>query len=103
MVKQLVDSGHEVIAFVRNGSETKVPSGAKKVVGNPFIPASFQDAIPENPLFVQLLGVPHPSPKKKALFRKIDLVSVKASADAASSAKVAHFIYVSVSMNPSAL
>jgi hypothetical protein len=44
-----------------------------------------------------LLGVP-PSPKKAGLFKEIDLKSVKASADAATSANVLHFTYVSVAM-----
>lgn len=90
-----------MIALVRKGSETKVPAGAKIVIGDPFDAFSFQDAIAENAVFVQLLGVSHPSPKKKALFRTIDLVSVKASADAASVAKVSHFVYLSVAMSAS--
>lgn len=101
LIKKLIDRDHEVIALVRKGSENKVPVGAKVVVGDPFISASFQHTIPENAVFVQLLGVHHPSPKKKELFKKIDLVSAKASADAAVFAKVSHFVYVSVSMSPS--
>jgi uncharacterized protein YbjT (DUF2867 family) len=50
-----------------------------------------------------LLGVAHPSPKKAQQFRDIDLRSVKASADAAARAGVAHFVYVSVAMAPSKL
>lgn len=101
LIKKIIDRGHEVIALVRSGSENKVPPGAKVVVGDPFNASSFQNAIPENSVFVQLLGVSHPSPKKKTLFRTIDLVSVKASVDAAAIAKVSHFVYVSVSMSPS--
>src|SRR6266487_1151030 len=44
--------------------------------------------------------VPHPSPKKAELFKKIDLKSVKVSAEAAASANGLHFIYVSVAMAP---
>lgn len=101
LIKKLIDSGNEVIALVRSGSESKVPAGAKIVLGDPFNALSFQTSIPANAVFVQLLGVSHPSPKKKKLFRTIDLVSVKASADAASHANVSHFIYVSVAMSPS--
>ena len=50
---------------------------------------------------MQLPGVSGPSPKKKKLFRTIDLVSVKASADAASSAKVSHFVNLSISISAS--
>jgi uncharacterized protein YbjT (DUF2867 family) len=103
LIKKLIDRGHEVCALVRKGSENKVPTGAKIVVSDPFNPGSFQHAIPERAVFVQLLGVPHPSPKKKELFRTIDLVSVKASADAAAFAKVPHFVYVSVAMSASTI
>jgi uncharacterized protein YbjT (DUF2867 family) len=46
--------------------------------------------------FVQLVGVPKPSPWKGAQFRAIDLVSACASLDAAKAAAVNHFVYVSV-------
>jgi uncharacterized protein YbjT (DUF2867 family) len=52
-------------------------------------------------VFVQLLGVAHPSPKKAQQFRDIDLTSVRASVIAAKEAAVSHFIYVSVAMAPS--
>lgn len=99
LIKQLTGRGHEVIALVRKESAGKLPREAKSVIADPFDSLSFQNAIPENSVFIQLLGVPHPSPKKKELFRKIDLASVKASADAAAHASVSHFIYVSVSMS----
>ena len=51
-------------------------------------------------IFVQLLGVPHPGPKKKDLFKSIDLESAKASAIAAKHAKTRHFVYVSVAQTP---
>ena len=101
LIKKLLDRGHEVIAFVRKGSENKIPVGAKIVIGDPFDVSSFKNQIPEGCVFVQLLGVSHPSPKKKKLFRTIDLASVKTSVDAASLARVSHFIYMSVSMSPS--
>jgi len=101
LIKKLIGRGHEVVALARSGSENKVPAGAKVVVGNPFDASTFQNSILENSVFVQLLGVSHPSPKKKELFHKIDLVSVKASADAASFAKVSHFVYISVAMSSS--
>jgi uncharacterized protein YbjT (DUF2867 family) len=46
--------------------------------------------------FVQLVGVAHPSPAKAAQFRSVDLVSASNAVTAASSAGVAHFVYVSV-------
>lgn len=101
LIKQLIDRGHTVIALVRKGSEGKLPQGAQAVIANPFDAFSFQNSIPKKSVFIQLLGVSHPSPKKKEQFRTIDLASVKASADAAAFAGADHFIYVSVSMVPS--
>jgi uncharacterized protein YbjT (DUF2867 family) len=103
LIRQLVQRGHKVIALVRKGSEKKIPEGAEVVVANPFDAGSFKNSIPPEAVFVQLLGVPHPSPKKGAQFREIDLRSVKASADAAAEAGVAQFVYVSVAMTGSQL
>ncbi len=103
LTKQLLQREHKVIALVRKGSEQKVAPGAGVVVADPFDTATFQSFIPKGAVFVQLLGVPHPSPKKAKQFREIDLASVKASADAAAAAGVTHFIYVSVAMTPSGL
>ena len=79
----------------------KVMTGAEIVVANPFDSGSFQTSIPKGAVFVQLLGVSHPSPKKAKQFKEIDLRSAKASADAAAIAQVSHFIYISVAMTPS--
>lgn len=43
--------------------------------------------------FVQLVGVPHPSPAKAKEFRTIDLASARAGIEAARSAHAMHFIY----------
>ena len=101
LIKQLLKNGHSVIALVRKGSEHKVPRGTKVVIGEYFDPGCFSNYIPEGAVFVQLLGVSHPSPKKAEQFRNVDLQSVRASAIAAESAGVSHFIYVSVAMAPS--
>ncbi len=98
IIKQLLKNGHGVTALVRKGSEQKVPPGANIVVGNPFDAKTFQSFIPNQSIFIQLLGVAHPSPKKAQQFRDIDLKSVRASVDAASLAGVSNFIYVSVAM-----
>ena len=98
LIKILLKRGHRVIALVRKGSEQKVPAGAEIIIANPFDTGSFQTHIPEGSLFIHLLGVSHPSPKKAKLFREIDLPGVKASADAAAIAGVSHFIYISVAM-----
>lgn len=100
LIKRLIKREHHVIALVRKGSENKIPAGAQIVVGNPFDPQTFQSLIPAGCVLVQLLGVTHPSPKKVKQFVEIDLRSVKASADAAENAGVAHFVYMSVAMAP---
>lgn len=103
LTEQLLQRGYRVIALVRKGSEHKLVTGAEIVIADPFDPGSFQSFVPKNAVFVQLLGVPHPSPKKTKQFREIDLRSVKASADAAAVAGVSHFVYISVAMAPSKL
>ena len=101
LVKLLLNNNRRVIALTRAGSEHKVPAGAEVVIGNPFDAATFQQYVPAGCVFIQLLGVAHPSPKKAKQFKEIDLRSVKASADAAAFSGVSHFIYVSVAMSPS--
>ncbi|WP_128546090.1 SDR family oxidoreductase [Larkinella soli] len=100
LIRGLLSRGHRVCALVRPGSESKVPDGAEVISGNPFDAGDFADRIPFGCVFVQLLGVPHPSPAKAAEFRRIDLVSVQESVKAAGRAGVSHFIYVSVSTEP---
>lgn len=101
LIKRLLKDGHSVTALVRKGSEHKLPAGATSILGDFFDPATLYQNIPKGSVFVQLLGVAHPSPRKAKQFRDIDLTSVKASAIAAKEAGVNHFIYVSVAMAPS--
>jgi uncharacterized protein YbjT (DUF2867 family) len=103
LVRILLQRGNRVISLVRKGSEQKVVDGAKIIIANPFDATSFVSFIPKEAVFIQLLGVSHPSPKKAQQFREIDLRSVKASADAAAASGVSKFIYVSVAMSPSKL
>ena len=101
LTKLLLQRGHKVIALVRKGSEHKVVAGATIIAADPFDPGSFQSFIPKGSVFIQLLGVSHPSPKKAQQFKEIDLRSIKASADAAAMAEASHFVYISVAMTPS--
>jgi len=100
LIKKLVSQGYDVTALVRKGSEGKLPKGVRAIIANPFDATTFQQWIPKGAVYVQLLGVSHPSPRKKELFHQIDLPSVKASADAAVFASVSHFVYLSVAMTP---
>ena len=96
LATRLLERGHEVRALVRRGSESKLPRGCAPVAGDPLDGSSFADAVAPSDTFVQLVGVPRPSPAKGRQFREIDLVSGRASVEAARAAGVRHFVYVSV-------
>jgi uncharacterized protein YbjT (DUF2867 family) len=96
LVAQLIARGHRARVLARSGSERKIPTGAEVVPGNALDVAAFSSAVSADDVFVHLTGVAHPAPWKEREFRAIDLVSLRASADAAKSAGVRHFIYVSV-------
>ena len=96
LIPLLVRGGHRVRALVRAGSERKLPAGCEAIVGDPLRAVTFAPAIAPAETFVQMVGVPHPSPAKAKQFREIDLVSVRESVAAASAAGVRHFIYLSV-------
>ena len=96
LVGQLIARGHRARVLARSGSERKVPTGAEVVPGNALAAATFSSEVSADDVFVQLTGVAHPAPWKEQAFRAIDLVSLRASAEAAKSAGVRHFVYVSV-------
>src|SRR5689334_22601773 len=96
LVAELVRRGHRVRVLARAGSQKKVTPGAEAVLGDALDPATFSTAVSVDDTFVQLTGVAHPAPWKEPAFRAIDLVSLKASAAAAKSAGMRHFVYVSV-------
>lgn len=96
LIPELLKRGHEVRALVRTGSESKLPPGCTPLTGDPLDKSSFVQHISPADTFVQLVGVPRPSPAKAKQFRAIDLVSVRASVAAALEAGIEHFVYVSV-------
>lgn len=96
LIPVLQRQGCVVRALVRPGSERKLPPGCEVVVGNPLDRTTFEQDIEPDSTFVQLVGVPHPSPRKAQQFYDIDLASAKASIDAAAARRVDHFVYVSV-------
>jgi uncharacterized protein YbjT (DUF2867 family) len=96
LAEELKRRGFDVAVLVRPGSERKVPAGCMAVPGNALDRATFSDKIAGAGTFVQLLGVPHPSPAKAKQFREIDLVSCQESVAAATANGVDHFVYVSV-------
>ncbi len=96
LIPALLERGHRVRAFVRPGSEARVPPGASPVVGDALDPEAIAPALRPGDTVVQLVGTPHPSPRKAREFVRVDLASVRASVAAAARAGAAHFIYVSV-------
>ena len=92
----LLARGHRVHALARRGSEAKVTLGCEPVVGNPFDRGTFTHRIAPADTFLQLVGVPHPSPAKARQFIDIDLRSALESIAAAKESGIAHFVYVSV-------
>lgn len=93
---KLLQRGHALSVLARAGSEAKVERGATVVPGDALDAASFAPAVPAGGTLVHLTGVAHPAPWKGPQFRAVDLVSLRASAEAATAAGVAHFVYVSV-------
>ena len=96
LVPRLLGRGHEVRALVRPGSEHRVPPGCPAITGDALVASSFAAHVAPADTLVQLVGTPHPSPRKAREFLEVDLPSVRASAEAASQAGVSHFVYVSV-------
>ncbi|HEX8903786.1 MAG TPA: NAD(P)H-binding protein, partial [Longimicrobiaceae bacterium] len=96
LTAELLARGHAVRALVRPGSESRLPPGAEPVVGDALDRRTWAAAVRPGDTFVQLVGTPHPSPRKAAEFRAVDLVSARESAAAAKEGGAAHFVYVSV-------
>jgi uncharacterized protein YbjT (DUF2867 family) len=96
LVEKLIERGHSVRALVRAASTSKLPHGAEPVVGDALDAASYGSQVRRGDVFVHLVGVAHPSPRKAAEFRSVDLASMEAAAANAKAAGAARFIYVSV-------
>src|SRR5690242_1922727 len=96
LIERLLARGHTVRALARSGSENKLPAGCDVVIGNALSANSYSDRIRPADTFVQLVGVPHPSPAKVAEFRRIDLSSASGAIQAAARLGIEHFVYVSV-------
>ena len=96
LIPRLLEHGHHVRGLVRQGSAQRLPQSCEAVIGNALDVSTFADAVQPSDTFVQLVGVPHPSPAKAAEFQAIDLASARASVSAAAGAGVKHFVYVSV-------
>lgn len=96
LVPELIRRGHTVRALVRASSVNKLPDGAEPVIGDALDAASFAHRIAPSDTFIQLVGVPHPSPAKAEEFRKVDLVAIRESVRATGGTSIRHVIYLSV-------
>jgi uncharacterized protein YbjT (DUF2867 family) len=96
LISTLLSRGHRVRGLVRPGSESKLPQGARPVIGNVLDAASWAAAVVPADTLIHLVGTPHPSPSKGAEFVRVDLASIRAAVEAATTARVRHIIYVSV-------
>jgi len=100
LIKILLGEGYQVTALVREQSLKKLPAGCTPVTGSPFDASSYAGSIPAECIFIHMIGVSHPGPKKRDLFYSVDLASLKVSVEAAVQAKAKHFIYISVAQSP---
>ena len=100
LINILISEGFEVTALVRPQSVLKLPAGCTPVIADPFEASSYVNSVPQGCIFIHLLGVSHPGPKKKAQFFSIDLASLKESVEAAKQANARHFVYMSVAQFP---
>ncbi len=96
LIPLLQERGHEVVALVRPGSEHKLPPGCVAVRGNALDGDSYGSNLGACDTFVQLVGVPHPSPAKAKEFVSIDRKSGEEAIRIAAQNRVPHFVYVSV-------
>ena len=96
LVPELIARGHNVRALVRASSIDKLPNGAQPIIGDALDASTFENAIAPSDTFIQLVGVPHPSPSKAEEFRKIDLVAIRESVRAVRDSSIRHFLYLSV-------
>jgi nucleoside-diphosphate-sugar epimerase len=96
LINKLLLKNYQVKALVRKGSENKIPPGCEAVIGSALDPTTFENKIVPATTFIHLVGVAHPSPRKKQQFIDIDLASIQRSVKAAKDRGLEHFIYISV-------
>jgi uncharacterized protein YbjT (DUF2867 family) len=96
LIPRLAARGHQVTAFVRPGSESKLPSGARALTGNPLSAEALRAALPGHDTWIQLIGTPHPGPHKAAQFQAVDARAVRAMAEILPGSPIRHAIYLSV-------
>jgi uncharacterized protein YbjT (DUF2867 family) len=96
LVPALIARGNRVRVLTRRESIARVPPGATPIIGNALDADSFSAWLSGRDTIVHLVGTPHPGPAKAREFQAVDLVSIRATVDAAGRAGASHLVYVSV-------
>jgi uncharacterized protein YbjT (DUF2867 family) len=96
LIPVLLAAGHSVRALARPHSLRRLPGGCTAVEGDALDSSSYAESVRGCDTLIHLVGVTHPSPLKAAKFRSVDLHSLEQAEEAAKSANVNHFIYLSV-------
>lgn len=96
LIPRLLTRGHHVRVLAREGALGRVTAGAMGVAGNALDADSVAAALKPGDTVIHLVGTPHPSPAKAKEFQQVDLLSIRATVEAAKRAASAHLVYVSV-------
>jgi uncharacterized protein YbjT (DUF2867 family) len=96
LIPLLQRRGHKITAVARDGSQGKLPAGCEVLIADVLDRTAWERHLRPFHTLVHLVGVAHPSPSKTLEFVDIDLRSAREAIRAAQSARVGHFVYVSV-------
>jgi len=96
LIPALLARGHRVRVLTREQSTKRVLEGATAIIGDALSERSVAASLRPNDTLIHLVGTPHPTPSKADQFEKVDLVSIRASVNAARQVGIEHLVYVSV-------
>jgi nucleoside-diphosphate-sugar epimerase len=96
LIPALLARGHRVRVLTREQSTKRVLEGATAIIGDALSESSVAASLRPNDTLIHLVGTPHPTPSKADQFEKVDLVSIRASVNAARQVGIEHLVYVSV-------
>src|ERR1044072_3132215 len=96
LIPPLIARNHRVRVLARKESVARVPAGATAVIGDALVDESVASSLRTCDTLIHLVGTPHPTPTKADQFEKVDLVSIRASVNAARRVRIDHLVYVSV-------
>ena len=96
LIPALLARGHRVRVLTREQSTKRVLEGATAIIGDALSESSVAASLRPNDTLIHLVGTPDPTPSKADQFEKVDLVSIRASVNAARQVGIEHLVYVSV-------